>query len=223
MQDIIPQRTCVQCGNVFPVTKDYWYSCSRSKDGFIRTCKICEGKRKRKWETENKDKNNARRREYRQRDYVMEQARDYRKRTNDHRREYNRQYRAEHPEWVREVCKRFYRNHREKRLAEGRIRACEWKRANPDKVRNHNHMRRAMKLGNGGEGFTKADKELQLRSQKGLCWWCGEEMGADITIDHIVAINRGGPHSPRNIVLAHKKCNCSKKDRLPHEWAGRLF
>ncbi len=148
---------------------------------------------------------------------------EYRKRTAAERVEYNRQYRAEHPEWRKKVARNYYHSHKEKRKAEGRIRVREWKRKNPEKVRNHNHLRRARKLGNGGEGYTQEERDLQLRSQKGLCWWCGVPMGEDVTEDHFIPISRGGKHEARNIVLCHLSCNCSKGGRLPHEWIGRLL
>lgn len=39
------------------------------------------------------------------------------------------------------------------------------------------------------------------------CWFCGEQMGRDCTIEHLVPQSRGGGNDMANLVLAHESCN----------------
>jgi hypothetical protein len=74
------------------------------------------------------------------------------------------------------------------------------------------------------EGFyTKADVELLMRSQKGLCWWCGKPAGDNYEVDHRIAISRGGTNWPNNLCISCFDCNRQKHNKLPHEWNGRLL
>jgi 5-methylcytosine-specific restriction endonuclease McrA len=39
------------------------------------------------------------------------------------------------------------------------------------------------------------------------CFFCGRDLGGDITIEHLVAIAHGGPNHISNLFLAHAACN----------------
>lgn len=54
---------------------------------------------------------------------------------------------------------------------------------------------------------------------RGICHYCGAKVpSADITMDHVVPLIRGGKSTKGNIVPACKKCNSEKKHMLPIEW-----
>ena len=247
MSESISHRTCKKCGNSFPLTVEFWYKDKSAAHGLGYRCKPCAKSRSREWHYDNQELANERSRE-RYRTHPDE-VRAYRAENAEHIAQTKREWRQNNPELVaaqkkrsyerckthiQEYQKRWRAKNRKRLLEEGRIyyrenaakicaRSSAWAKANPDRMLNYFHKRRALIAGNGGDGFTKADKNLQLRSQKGLCWWCSKPMGLDITIDHIIALKRGGKHDPRNIVLAHHSCNCSKQDKLPQDWCGRLF
>lgn len=51
-------------------------------------------------------------------------------------------------------------------------------------------------------------KKQQLLDRDGwLCFYCGEPLEEDATIEHLVAVNQGGPDRLENMVLAHFACN----------------
>lgn len=108
-------------------------------------------------------------------------------------------------------------------IAKDRARTKAWCKKNPEKLRVYSQRRYARKM--GAEGiFTVQDVELQYRSQKGLCWWCGESLDPDdYHIDHRIALDRGGTNWPNNICISCPRCNLSKGRKLPHEWNGRLL
>lgn len=45
-----------------------------------------------------------------------------------------------------------------------------------------------------------------------VCWFCGEFMHDDQTLEHLLAKANGGGNRIENLVLAHKKCNASAAD-----------
>ncbi|MBN1625039.1 MAG: HNH endonuclease [Deltaproteobacteria bacterium] len=59
--------------------------------------------------------------------------------------------------------------------------------------------------------------------QDGVCYYCKRNVGrANLTMDHIVPLSRGGKSKKGNIVPACKECNNKKKYLLPIEWEEYL-
>jgi 5-methylcytosine-specific restriction endonuclease McrA len=57
------------------------------------------------------------------------------------------------------------------------------------------------------------------RIARGVCHYCGGTFPpADLTMDHLVPLARGGHSSRGNVVPACKECNSRKKYLLPMEW-----
>lgn len=103
-----------------------------------------------------------------------------------------------------------------------KIRGKRFRQRHPDKIKQGTAKRRA-NLRNAEGEHTAADLELQYKSQKGLCWWCGRELGDKWHEDHLIPLNRGGTNWPNNIVCSCARCNTSRQDKLPHEWTDRLL
>ncbi len=62
---------------------------------------------------------------------------------------------------------------------------------------------------------TREDARLMDILQGGRCFYCGEPVGAKATFDHVIPAAYGGINTPGNVVLAHRRCNRMKGDRLP--------
>ncbi|HEU0265600.1 MAG TPA: HNH endonuclease signature motif containing protein [Geobacterales bacterium] len=63
----------------------------------------------------------------------------------------------------------------------------------------------------------------QNRIARGICHYCGQQVGAEeLTMDHLVPLVRGGTSSRGNVVPACKECNNRKKYLLPLEWEEYL-
>lgn len=61
------------------------------------------------------------------------------------------------------------------------------------------------------------------RIATGICHYCGQKVApAELTLDHIVPLVRGGRSTKGNCVPACKECNNRKKDMLPIEWEEYL-
>ncbi len=57
------------------------------------------------------------------------------------------------------------------------------------------------------------------RVGRGQCHYCGQRFPpAELTMDHIVPLIRGGKSTRGNVVPACKECNNKKKYMLPIEW-----
>ena len=59
----------------------------------------------------------------------------------------------------------------------------------------------------------------QQKTASGACWYCGEKVGyANLTMDHVIPLARGGRSTRDNLVPSCKECNTRKKSSLPIEW-----
>ncbi len=57
----------------------------------------------------------------------------------------------------------------------------------------------------------------------GECYYCGQKIKpAELTMDHLIPITRGGKSVQGNLVPACKNCNNKKKYLLPTEWEEYL-
>jgi 5-methylcytosine-specific restriction enzyme A len=63
----------------------------------------------------------------------------------------------------------------------------------------------------------------QRKLAKGECHYCSRKVAAaDLTMDHLVPVVRGGRSNRGNVVPACKACNNRKKYLLPMEWEEYL-
>lgn len=68
------------------------------------------------------------------------------------------------------------------------------------------------------------DATLMDVQQGGRCFYCDAPVGAKGTLDHLIPQAYGGIDDPSNVVLAHRRCNQRKADRLPDpEELDRFF
>ena len=59
----------------------------------------------------------------------------------------------------------------------------------------------------------------QQKTASGTCYYCSQKVGyANLTMDHIIPLSRGGRSTKDNLVPCCKECNNRKKDLLPMEW-----
>ncbi len=101
-----------------------------------------------------------------------------------------------------------------------------WQKANPDRVKELHRERRARRTGAEGK-HTMADIRAKLRSQKSKCYWCKAALILDgegkYHVDHVIPLSKGGSDGPENIACACPSCNLKKNNKMPWEFAGRLF
>ncbi len=98
--------------------------------------------------------------------------------------------------------------HQEKSRANAR----RWAAANPEKRREYNQRREALKK--GATRSEKIDRQSVYEFDRYICWICGEyaDPGNEDwkwrpSLDHVVALMDGGDHTYENLRTAHRRCN----------------
>lgn len=131
---------------------------------------------------------------------------------------------------LREQGRRWREANRERE----RQRCREWAAANPDaskaikrkyRQRHPEAGRRSMQIRRcrlkGAVGFYRLEDIHRIqKAQKGKCACCGKR--AELHIDHIVPISRGGSNWPRNIQLLCKPCNSRKHAKDPIQFMQEM-
>lgn len=60
-------------------------------------------------------------------------------------------------------------------------------------------------------------------SQNKLCHWCGKIMQrSEVTLEHLIPLDRGGDDTKENIVLACRECNMDKGNMTEAEYKRKL-
>jgi 5-methylcytosine-specific restriction endonuclease McrA len=75
--------------------------------------------------------------------------------------------------------------------------------------------RHRIPVGHAHVGLTK---HRLFARDRNVCGYCGEQFAeAELTVEHIHPVSRGGRHEWTNVVTACRSCNTRKGSRLPEE------
>ncbi len=99
----------------------------------------------------------------------------------------------------------YWRNHKKSRL---RVR--KWKKQNPGLVSQQRYRRRVRRESLPNT-LTSEEWAAIKTAYRHRCAYCGRRK--QLTMDHIVAVSKGGHHSAGNIIPACLSCNASKGNR----------
>ena len=145
-------------------------------------------------------------------------------------------YRGANPEKTRDISRRSYVKHRERRIAEvsayylanvdrkrrynskyhreNRDRLAEydaiWRANNRERTRVNRHNYDARKRANGGR-LTVEEWRSVLAEFGYRCAYCSSS--ENLEMDHVVPVVKGGRHDLSNVVPACMSCNRTKSDR----------
>ena len=180
-------------------------------------------------------------RDYRKKDHVKQSEirRNYYLANKDKLIENNKKWRAANPEKVKESLAKWRAENKDYFIKwsannrdRERLRAATWRKNNPEKVREINaryasankeymqikaHKRRAAQRKNGGS-LSRGITEKLYKLQRGMCACCGEPLGDDYNIDHIIPLALGGSNSDVNVQLLKAKCNRKKSSKHPIDY-----
>lgn len=233
----LPAKQCKRCGVTKPLTK--FHTAKLNRDGYNTTCKVCRRDYMARHYVLNRERIIAQvlSRYQQQRNENPErvlaqkaaQMRKWRAKNVDKVAEKNKARNAKRlldPEPLRAAERARYAANAEKYRTKTRFwlenhpgysteKHREWRNANPDKSSANDRNKRARKRKAEGT-HSAADIAEILRLQKGRCAICGLRLkSSDTTADHIVPVVKGGTNYRRNIQLACRSCNSSKRDRDP--------
>lgn len=143
--------------------------------------------------------------------------------------EYGYAWRKKHPERFKEQCKKYEDSHKK----QIRITRNKWRDKNLDRVKEARRRRyaknprlgsiyfqnrRARKEKNGGKLSPGLAAKL-FKLQRGKCaCGCGENLGEDYHLDHIMPLALGGANVDSNMQLLTKRCNLQKHAKHPIEF-----
>lgn len=71
--------------------------------------------------------------------------------------------------------------------------------------------------------YNKKHKKILIERDGTKCFMCGQEMGDDITLEHLVPLCSGGKNSLSNMVLMHEKCNRSLGNMPIHQKISKII
>lgn len=86
----------------------------------------------------------------------------------------------------------------------------------PQTYRASRMLRYEREISASGVGVSPADWLEILEIHDNRCAYCLRKT-ARLQLDHVIALTRGGEHSPNNVVPACRSCNASKKDKAMFE------
>lgn len=173
-------------------------------DGIRHTCRDCIGARMKHYYVEHQEEQKQKSVQWRldHPEAMQEQQRLYRESHKTDRYAKAAEWRAAHPEKTRELYKR-------------------WATNNPDKRHALNQQRRARKR--NAPVIERISRTLVYKRDKGICSLCHRPVKkAEMSLDHIIPLSKGGEHSYKNICLTHLGCNIRKGNR-PTIQQLRLF
>lgn len=228
-------KHCHQCGR--DRQRSEFSPRRQTFDGLRPECRECRNRRQRR----NRLKNLEKARAY-DREYMRARRRADPAKANAAMTEWRRKNLIK----VKEIAKRHHLKHREKRLAQSaqwtklnprrrRALAKNWRLKNPerakaiarksqvtnrDKVNQRSRNRRALKAAAQGSHSLSDVRDI-LRLQNGKCAhpWCATNIADKYTVDHKIALARGGSNDRSNIQLLCGFCNSRKHAKHPIDLA----
>lgn len=146
-----------------------------------------------------------------------ERVRNKRAQDPEAHRQYKSQWRLRNHQRELERERKYHDANREKRNAASRMYA----KANPERGRRAARERRVRLQNLDVLKVTNREWNRILERFRHRCYYC--EGQGEMTMDHIIAITRGGRHSIGNLIPACRSCNSSKSDKTIMEWRmGRV-
>ena len=144
-------------------------------------------------------------------------------------KECDKKYREKISEKQKQYFKEYYKNNKDvfakknrKWIEDNREKYNEQKR-NYFKTKsgklaqlNKYHKRRAKIK----DSCLSVEKIKEIIDNTKKCYWCGSLLKkGDVHIDHYTPLSKGGTHTIENIVVSCPKCNLSKGNKDPYEFA----
>lgn len=186
--DSIPQKRCTKCGVEKPLTAFSLY-----KGEPRRQCRACMQVYNRRYYDRNTEKAKA-------------YAKNWNEEHADHVKARKSQEYAKNKEYYTTKARAWYAANREHSIQ----RSLAYFRTEKGKIRNRLNTNKHRALERQGDVTPNELTELMQRQTR--CAYCKKVFSDKLpaTIDHVIPLSKGGPHTISNLVLACKPCNSRK-------------
>lgn len=196
-------KRCSKCGEWKVASTVNFGKAKRNKYRLNSYCKKCQAEYYKQYSEDNKDK-----------------IKQYRETHKEEIKERKKKYNETHKEQILEYKRKNYYRYREKYREYDRQYSRQYRREHPEADLN-NKIKRRSKIEQQGNGITK-EQWLEMMEYFNWCdAYSGEYIGGSNnkrTVDHIVALNKGGEHTIWNLVPMSRSNNSSKQDKDMIEW-----
>jgi len=172
----------------------------------------------RQWRLKNLDRIRAHERELylKNKELISIRRKARRKLFIEHEKGYRKAYRLKHLDKIREYDRIWKVRQRQNTPEKARENERRNYANNPKRFLEKNRKRKTLKR-NGI--IADCSQRLKVLELERFCHWCCCPLtDSNRSIDHVTPLARGGHHIPENLVVACKKCNSSRGDKLISEW-----
>ena len=203
-------KTCTTCRAEKPI--DDFGRHRLCRDGINTVCKACNKANAKAWRELNLEKEKASSKAYRlaNQEKVKASKVQYYAANAEKVKASVSAWRNSNPEKVKLYGAKWIEGNKDKVRANRE----KWRAANPDHSRALVHNYRAKKRAVGGV-LSKGLAAKLFALQKGKCPCCGQPLGDDYHMDHIVPVALGGSNTDDNIQLLRQRCNNQKHSKHP--------
>ncbi len=221
-------KTCIQCGENFPLTEEYFNKRKTSKDGFYNDCKECKRGYSKKYNATHSEDISENKKNYYQtntdeikrknnqryqanKEDVLNQKRQYYAEKKEEILKKRKVYVSENKNTISQKRKEYYKKNKEYFQASNQRYRIEHK--DDWTIRAHKRSATKRLLPNS---LTK-EQWGEIKTAFGnACAYCGAD--SPLEQEHFIPLSKGGEYTTRNIIPACKTCNCSKQDRPFAHW-----
>jgi len=196
-------KACTKCGQIYPATVEFFHRHKGSHDGLAQRCKSCRIEDNNVYKAANPDK-------------LRESNSKYNETHREQRAEQDKKKPSRQPAYIIPYRQARYQENKERNQQIAR----DWRKNNPDKVREQYRNSRA-KL---AKVYSELYLEWEVLAVHGtICWLCGREIdleanrliGAEgwedsLHLDHVIPIGCNGPDVLWNVQPTHGLCNLSR-------------
>lgn len=211
-------KRCSKCGEWKVASTVNFGKAKRNKYRLNSYCKKCQAEYYKQYREAHKEerKQYDKQRYEDNKDKILEQNKQYRETHKEEIKERKKKYNETHKEQILEYKRKNYYRYREYDRQYSR----QYRREHPE-VDLNNKIKRRSKIEQQGNGITK-EQWLEMMEYFNWCdAYSGEYIGGSNnkrTVDHIVALNKGGEHTIWNLVPMSRSNNSSKQDKDMIEW-----
>lgn len=234
-------KICTKCNQTKELSE--FSKKEASKDGLRGSCKACDklyrednkermAATQKQWNIDNKERIKQYQQDNAER--IAEYNKQWREENKEHCAEYSKKYAQDNKDQIAEYKKQWHKDNpqydKQYRQDNADHRAeynKQWRQTPKGKAarKASSHNRRAQKLNNGGN-HTGAELLNLFDLQSGKCPYCKVKLNKTgnnkYHSDHVLPLSKGGTNDISNIQLLCPKCNMSKHDKLPEEFAANF-